>query len=150
MGGIEDENVRRLESMYDAFKRGDLAAVLGLFDDEMDLEVVGPPTIPFAGRFRGRSAIEEFFAIVAEHTDREPTDPTPTVHEMIAQGDKVVAMGVDRVRSRATGAFYDGWWIHVIELREGKIVRVREFMDTAAAHAMFQGLPISNGVHRHQ
>lgn len=103
MGRIEDENIRRLESMYDAFKRGDMAAVVGMFGDEMDLDVVGPATVPFAGRFQGRAAIEEFFAIVAEHLDRHPEDPTPVVHEMIAQGDKVVALGVDRVRSKATG-----------------------------------------------
>ncbi len=148
MGRIEDENIRRLESMYDAFKRGDMAAVVGMFGDEMDLDVVGPATVPFAGRFQGRAAIEEFFAIVAEHLDRHPEDPTPVVHEMIAQGDKVVALGVDRVRSKATGAHYDGWWVHVIEFRDGKIIRLREFMDTAAAHAMFQGLPIANGVHK--
>jgi ketosteroid isomerase-like protein len=150
MGEVEAENVRRLELMYDAFKTGDMETILGIIDDEMDLEVVGPSTVPFAGRFRGRAAIEEFFAIVAEHTDRHPADPTPIVHEMIAEGDKVVAMGVDRVRSKATGAHYDGWWIHVIEMRAGKIVRLREFMDTAAAHAMFQGLPIANGVHKRQ
>ncbi len=150
MGRVEEENVRRVGSMYDAFKQGDMSFVLDLFDDELDLEVVGPSTIPFAGRFRGRAGIEEFFAILAEHLDREPADPTPIVHEMIADGNKVVALGVDRVRSKSTGAHYDGWWVHVIELRAGKIVRIREFMDTAAAHAMFQGLPIANGVHKRQ
>ena len=145
MGVLEDDNVGRVGSMYDALIRGDIVALGAMLDDDMELEVLGPSTIPFAGLFKGRAAIQKFFAIVDEHTEREADDPHPAVHEMIAQGDKVVAIGVDRVRSKATGAYYDGWWVHVLELREGKIIRVREFIDTAAAHAMFQGLPISDG-----
>lgn len=150
MGAIEDENVRLVKAMYDALARGDLDTLMGMLDDEMDLEVHGPLTVPFAGRFQGRAAIEEFFAIVGEHTAREEDDPIPKVNEVLAQGNKVVAIGVDRVRSKKTGKYYDGWWVHVMELREGKVIRLREFIDTASAHMVFQHEAHTNGVDKPQ
>jgi ketosteroid isomerase-like protein len=81
--------------------------------------------------------MEAFFQTVAHHTERPDEAHVPEVRELVAQGDKVVAIGVDRVRSKATGRAYDGWWVHVLELRGGKVRRVREYIDTAAAREMF-------------
>ena len=83
--------------------------------------------------------LEEFFAVVAHHAERDGEDHIPQVHELIAQGDYVVAIGSDKIRSRATRRIYEGWWVHVIELRDGRIARVREFIDTAAGQATFLG-----------
>jgi ketosteroid isomerase-like protein len=133
------ENETMLRALYDALIRGDLAAVLASCHDDIDLEVHGPQSLPFAGRYRGRAALERFFAIVTETVEREPGVHIPELHDLIVQGDKAVARGFDRIRSRATGATLEGWWVQVLELRDGKVVLIREFLDTAAAHRAFSG-----------
>src|SRR5207248_503790 len=91
----DDANRSLVRAMYDALLGGDLATLFGLFAEDMELEVHGSPTIPFAGRWQGRAGMEEFFAIVGHHTEREPGDTVPEVRELIVEGDKVVALGVD-------------------------------------------------------
>lgn len=57
--------------------------------------------------------------------------------EFIAQGDQVVVLGEERMRIKATGRIAENRWVMVFALRDGRIVRFREFDDTAAVAAAF-------------
>jgi hypothetical protein len=138
MKPADDANLATVRAIYDALFRGDVVAVMAAMHDDAELEVHGPPAIPFAGRHKGRDELALFFGTVAEHVHREPGDPVPAVHEYVVQGDKVVAIGVDRVTARATGSTCEAWWVHIFDLRAGKVARVREFFDTAAALEAFR------------
>jgi ketosteroid isomerase-like protein len=135
---VEERNTSVVREMYEALTRGDIATVVNLFCEDAVLEVHGPSSIPFAGRFLGRGGLEAFFQVVGHHTERPTEEHIPEVHELIAQGDKVVAIGMDRVRSRSTARTYEGWWVHVIEFRDGRVTRLREYVDTAAASDVFR------------
>ena len=50
----EAENVEIVRRMYDAFERGDLAAVVDLLDEDIDFKFQGPQEIPYTGAFLGR------------------------------------------------------------------------------------------------
>ena len=138
MKSTDDANLAVVLAIYDALFGGDVVSVMAAMHDDAELEVHGPPAIPFAGLHRGRDELARFFATVAEHVHRDPADATPAVHEYVVQGDKVVAIGVDRVTSRVTGSTCESWWVHVFDLRDGKGARVREFFDTAAALEAFR------------
>jgi ketosteroid isomerase-like protein len=138
-----ERNVRVARGIYEALTRGDLTVVLDHFHDDAVLEVYGPESIPFAGVYQGRGGLEAFFQVVGHHTERPSERHVPEVHELIAQGNKVVAIGVDRVCGRATARTYESWWVHVIELRDGRVTRVREYIDTAAATEAFRGGVVS-------
>ena len=139
MESLDDANLATVRAIYDALFGGDVVSVMAAMHDDAELEVYGPPEIPFAGLHRGRDELARFFGTVAEHVHRDPADATPAVHEYVVQGDKVVALGVDRVTSRVTGSTCESWWVHVFDLRDGKVARVREFFDTAAALEAFRG-----------
>lgn len=136
---VGDANLVATRAMYDALLRDDIEAVLGALAEDVELVVYGPATVPFVGRHLGKQGIVDFFEIVGRHVDRRPGDPIPAVHEYVALGDKIVAIGVDRVRNRLTGQTFQGWWVHVLEFRDGKVARIREFIDTASAHEAFRG-----------
>ena len=57
----EEANVRLIEKLYDAFSRGNLAAVLNLLDPQAELNFEGPKAIPWAGNWRGREGWAQFF-----------------------------------------------------------------------------------------
>ncbi|MCB1491633.1 MAG: nuclear transport factor 2 family protein [Rhodobiaceae bacterium] len=52
---------------------------------------------------------------------------------IIAQGDWVVVLSTVAFRGRATGKVYRGPKADILRFRDGKLVEVREFYDTAAA-----------------
>jgi ketosteroid isomerase-like protein len=138
---VHEVNLVLVRGVYDALQRGDIPALLELLHDDVELDVTGPPSVPFVGIHRGKAGLAEFFELVARTVEREPDAAVPEVHEVVVHGDKAVVTGVDRIRSKATGRMYEGWWIHVLELRDGRVARIREFFDTAAAHAAFHPAP---------
>jgi hypothetical protein len=138
MTPAENVSLATVQAMYDALFKGDMATVMSTMHDDAELEVLGPPSILFVGRHKGRDELARFFGAVTEHVHREPDDPVPAVHEYIVEGDKVVAIGADRVTNRARDGSYESWWVHILELRDGRIARVREFFDTAAALDVFR------------
>jgi len=125
----EQENVRIIQEAYEAFKRGDIQALLNIFTDDVEWFVSGPSDIiPTAGRRQGRDQVAQFFATINDTEDIEQFE----AHEFIAQGDKVVVLGHYRSRVKATGRTAESDWVHVHTLRDGKLVNFREYFDTAA------------------
>ena len=134
---VEQANEALVRRLYDDLLRGDVASMLEALDENVDWEVVGPPSIPFVGHWRGRDQVGEFFRKVAACSVRDAEHHRPEVRDCVAQGDKVIAVGHDRLRSMPHGREYDGWWVHVFTLRDGKIVAMREYFDTAASLEAF-------------
>lgn len=124
----EQDNLRIVRSGYEAFGRGDLHALLELFDDNIDWMSPGPPELPTAGRRRGRPQVAEFFERVDELFDIQQFEP----HTFIAQGDHVVVLGRETSRIKPTGSLLSSDWAHVFTVRNGRITRFQEYIDTAA------------------
>jgi uncharacterized protein len=59
--------------------------------------------------------------------------------ELVAQGDKVVALGNHAWRVKSTGREYETDFVHVFSVRDGKVTRFQEFMDTAVVSAAYRG-----------
>ena len=131
----EAENTRVVHDAYAAFGRGDIPALLGYFTDDIQWQpVIGTAThVPFAGARTGKTAVAEFFKQVSETEDFEQFEP----REFVAQGDKVVAIGHYRARTRATGRTFDSPFAMVFTFRNGKVAAFREFTDSAAINAAF-------------
>ncbi len=138
MRPVDDASVAIVRAMYDALFKGGMAAVMATMHDDAELEGLGPPSNMFAGRHAGRVELARFFGALSENVYCEPDDPVPAVHEYVVQGEKIVAIGVDRVTNRARIGSYESWWVHVLELRDRRIARVRQFFYTAAALDVFR------------
>jgi uncharacterized protein len=119
---------------YDAFVRGDLDGVLSTLDENIDWVSPGPPELPTAGRRRGRQEVALFFQTLNELLQIERFE----LLEFIEQGDRIVVLGEDAVRVRASGGTVDFNWAHVFEMRDGKVIRFREYGDTAPLVAEIQ------------
>jgi ketosteroid isomerase-like protein len=125
---MSEENVESLRQNMAAFDRGDRAAWLALSDE--DREVVPLDDWPEAGPIRGREAVWDFYAKVAEAF--EPID-TGDAEVTDAGADKVVVRRATEVRGRASGADVGfNYWI-VVTFREGKVLRDQWFTDRSDA-----------------
>lgn len=114
-------NVDIVRRAYDAFARGDIAALRQVLSP--DIEWRTTPDVPFLGNYRG---IDEFLAAMNEWT--EPFDElTTTVEEMIDTGDRVVVRHRMRGRGTDSGAEVDLVLWQVVTVENGQLTRMHDF-----------------------
>jgi ketosteroid isomerase-like protein len=111
------------EGLDAAFAFGDQ-----FFDD--DMEWVEDPSWPGGGTYRGTAAIRE---LLRERTDS--FDLEQHVERLIDAGDDVVTFVRWRGRGHSSGAEAEMRVATVTTFRDGKIVRVRFYLDRAEALA---------------
>jgi uncharacterized protein len=129
-GNSMPSNIEITEKGYDFFKRGDVPGLIKeIVDDNCTWIGAGPKDkLPWAGHFKGKQGVANFFTQVAQHL--EFTDFT--AREMIEQGDTVVVIGTSSARAKNTGKTVDNEWVHVLKYKQGKLIFWQEYTDTAA------------------
>lgn len=116
-------NVDLVRGGYAAFGRGDVPAVLQIFDPAV--EWYAPVELPTGGIFRGPDAVAGFFSRLAQHYQQLQVVPT-AFHDA---GDTVVVEG--RHHGMIGDArFDDVGFAHVWTLVDGRVTRFREYMDS--------------------
>lgn len=128
------ENVQIVQDLYAAFGRGDVTTILELLDEAVDWHFNGrSQDIPFAGHWLGREKMIKFFRTVGLTCDVLEFGPD----EIITLGDHILSLGYERVRVKATGRIFETKWAHLFTVRDDKIIRLREYYDTAAMAEAF-------------
>ncbi len=121
----EQENLRIVQDSYAAFGRGDVAAALEKYADDVDWAMPGSPDVfPYAGKRRGRKQVAQFYSIFAETETVEQMD----LQDFVVQDDKVLVLGHYKGRVKSTGRSYTKDFIHAVTLRDGKVVKFREYI----------------------
>lgn len=126
--------VQTVQTLYAAFGRGDIPALLEQVTDEVEWTFHGSLDLPYLGTFRGKAALARWFADVAEAEDVQAFEP----REFLAGPAHVTVLGWERTRTRPAGGIYESPWVHVMSLRDGKVDRFVGMYDTAAVHAARQ------------
>jgi ketosteroid isomerase-like protein len=131
----EQENERVVQEMYAAFGRGDIPGVLDTLADDIEWRIAGPSELAYAGLHRGRDEVAKFFGVLGQAAEFEVFEP----REYFARGDKVVVLGHERQRVKATGRVVETEWAMVFTLRAGKIARFQDYVDTHEVVAAHRG-----------
>ncbi|MGH2530877.1 MAG: nuclear transport factor 2 family protein [Thermomicrobiales bacterium] len=129
------DNVQVVQQLFAAYEQGDMPAVLSTIVADVTWQEPGPADlVPWAGTRRGREQVADWFRVLGEAEEILEFEP----RAFIAQGDKVVVLGFERVRVRATGCTYENDWAFVFTVRDGKIAGLRTYHDTAAIVAAYR------------
>jgi hypothetical protein len=122
-------NVDLLRSLYDAFGRGEVPAVLGMMSPDIKwFEAESNPYMPSGEPWIGPDAILNnlFMRIGAEW------DPFLVhVKSIYGAGDTVVAEVRYSGHYKPTGKRLDCQACHVWDVKDGKITRFQQYVDTA-------------------
>jgi hypothetical protein len=120
-----EQNIEFVKGLYAAFARGDVPAVLGGFAE--DIEWYEAEGMPYGGLHRGGQAVlQNVFGPIA--TDVEGF--AVTAEEVIGSGDTVAAVVRYTGTGKVTGKTLDVPVVHVWDIRDGKLTRFRQFIDT--------------------
>ena len=122
-------NVQAARDIYDNFNRGDIAAVLGVFDPGIEWrEAEGNPYQPDGSPWVGGEAItQNLFMKIPADFDGFTLHPK----EFHDAGDTVVVELRYSGRSTSTGKPLDAQVCHVLKFRDGKLTGFQQFVDTA-------------------
>jgi ketosteroid isomerase-like protein len=120
-----------VQTLYAAFGRGDVAAVLELLSDDSHWQFIGDRQAGYAGQARGKAAVAEWFAKVARADDIQAFEP----REFLTGTDHVTVLGWERTIARSSGSEFESDWVHVFTLRDGKVCRFVGTLDSEASAA---------------
>jgi ketosteroid isomerase-like protein len=124
---VSQQDVQIVRDGYEAFNRKDIPAVLARYDESIEWTEAGGGRAP-AGTFRGPEAVAQqvFGAVPANFTEFRVD-----VDQYIDASDHVVVVG--RFRGTAkSDALLDAPFVHVQQMRNGKITRFRNYVDASA------------------
>jgi ketosteroid isomerase-like protein len=120
---MSQQNIAIVRSGYEAFRRGDIPAVLALLDSNIEFTV--PDSLPTGGTYRGHEEVLRLFQKLSENYK----DLSVEVDEYIEAGDYVIARG--RHKGRAAKSEFVSPFAMFWTIRNGKAVKVYEYADTA-------------------
>jgi uncharacterized protein len=127
------QNVQIVKDAYAAFGRGDIQGLLALFAEDVEWITPGEG-LPVAGTYRGLAKVAGFFQKVSEMFEISFFEP----REFVAQGDRVLVLGFDRGKVKATNRAFEGDWAVAFTVQNGKVTSVREYLDTLALARSFE------------
>jgi ketosteroid isomerase-like protein len=121
-------NADIVKGIYAAFAKGDVPAVLGMLDAGIVWNEAEGYRFAAGNPYMGPHAILQnvFLPLV---TDVDGFTVTPA--NVIDGGDHVAVEGRYTGTVKATGAPLDAQFVHVFELRGGKVVKFQQYTDTA-------------------
>ena len=113
--------------IYQAFKAKDLPTILLLQTEDAEWSVAGPPDrIPWASPGRGPQGVANFLKVLGSLLVAESFE----IDDYFESGEKVIALGFQKGYVRTTGVPYEFDFVHLWELRGGKVTKFRVYYDT--------------------
>jgi ketosteroid isomerase-like protein len=128
----EQQNVAKLQEMYAAFGRGDIATLLDNVTDDVTWGVETVATeVPWYRVRTGPEGVGEFFETLAREVEFTKFEPTA----FIPNGDEVIVTVDYDFRFRKNGKGLPVGVMHRFRVRDGKVSSFRAYEDTAAIRA---------------
>jgi uncharacterized protein len=122
-----ETNVQTVKDFFAAIGRGDKEALLALVAEDIEWIIPGEGW-PLAGTHRGRAEL----AAVLQKASEEVETTFPEPPEFVAQGDRVLVIGVATGKIKAPNKPFNDDWVFAITVRDGKLKKIREYIDTQA------------------
>jgi Ketosteroid isomerase-related protein len=120
-------NTEIIQKIYSAFKAKDLPGVLQLQSENAVWSVAGPANkIPWAGPEYGHEGVSNFLKVLAQWLVPEVFE----INDYFEKHDKVVAIGFQKGYVRSTNVPFEFEFVHVWELKNGKVEKFRVYYDT--------------------
>ena len=130
------ENKAAVRKAFEAMGRSDIGPLVALMADDFAWIVEGQSK--FSNRFDGKAAVER--KLLGPLFETFATPYRFAIEEIIAEGERVVVLGRGQVRTR-WGKDYNNSYCFVLKLAGGKLVELREYLDTALVEAVFGARP---------
>ncbi len=128
----EQDNKQLIRDAFEAMGRSDIAPLVALMTDDFVWVIEGRSR--FSRRFEGKARVEQ--DLLRPLFDAFATPYRFEIEETIADGERVVVLGNGAVRTN-WGKDYNNSYCFVARMAGGRLVELREYLDTALVEAVF-------------
>ena len=122
-----EKNVQTVKNFFAAIGRGDKEGLLAQVTEDIEWIIPGKDW-PLAGTHRGHGGVGH----ALEKASEEVRFSYPQPPEFIAQGDRVIVLGFAKGKIKATNKTFEDYFVFAITMRDGKLAKIREYIDTQA------------------
>ena len=122
-----EKNIQTVKDFFAAIGRGDREALLALVAEDIEWIIPGEDW-PLAGTHRGHAGLAKVLQKASNEVEMTYLAPP----EFVAQGDRVLVIGVATGKIKATNKTFKDDWVFAITVRNGKLANIREYIDTQA------------------
>ena len=122
-----EENVQLVKNFFAAMGGHKKQDLLALVAEDIEWIIPGEDW-PLAGTHRGHAGLADVLQKASETVETSYPEPP----EFVAQGDRVMVVGVATGKIKATNEPFKDDWVFDITVRNGKLTNIREYIDTQA------------------
>ena len=122
-----EKNIQTVKDFFAAIDSGDRDALLTLVAEDIEWIIPGDDW-PLAGTHRGHAGLAKVLQKASNEVEMTYLAPP----EFVAQGDRVLVIGVATGKIKATNKTFKDDWVFAITVRNGKLANIREYIDTQA------------------
>jgi ketosteroid isomerase-like protein len=122
-----EKNIQIVKDFFAAIGSHNEHDLLALVSEDIEWIIPGEGW-PLAGTYRGHAEL----AAVLKKASNEVDTKYPKPPEFVAQGERVLVIGVATGKIYATSKPFRDEWVFDITVRDGKIARIKEYIDTQA------------------
>ena len=128
-------SVEIAHKFYSCFNSDDLDSLYLIVNYDISFKLIGPKSIPYFGEYHGKTGIVEF---VQRWSDSEVLDYFEPL-EFLPGKNHVTVLGHEKCFSKKTGKSFETQWAHVFILKNGKISKFIEYIDTFPMVRAYEG-----------
>ena len=121
------ENVQIVKKFFAAMGSYNEQDLLALAAEDIEWIIPGEGW-QLAGTHRGHAGLADVLQKANETVETSYPEPP----EFIAQGDRALVVGVATGKIKATNRAFKDNWVFAITVRNGKLTKIREYIDTQA------------------
>ena len=131
---MNKQNVDTVKKLYEAFGKRDINTILSLLDPAVEWGEPENPYNPAGGTRYGHKGFLEWVSIGSNAEEILTLEP----QQYLTDENSVAVTGYLKCLAKPTGKIYDSDFVHLVTLKDGLIIKFREFFDTYAAGEAFR------------
>jgi len=129
---VVDMNKQVVRDFYETANRGDMDACLGLLAEDLVWTNIG--STRFSGTYSGKQAVLE--ELIGPLFGQLRAGISSRIDRLVSEGDVVVAE-TSGTAETLDGVAYNNTYCQIFKIRDGRIVQVKEYFDTALTDTVF-------------
>jgi ketosteroid isomerase-like protein len=127
-------NIDLVKQLYDAFSKKDINQILAMLSHDVEWGEPDNPYNPAAGTRKGHSGFLQWLNIGKDAEEILILQPK----KFLTNEDTVAVTGYMKCLAKPTGKIYESDFVHLIEIKDNKIIKFQEFFDTYIAGEAFR------------
>ena len=128
------ENIKIVKRLYALFAEKNINSILEMISPDVEWGEPANPFNPAGGTRYGHQGFLEWLNIGKQNEDILIMQP----RKMLTDVDTVAVLGYIKCLAIPTGKIYESGFVHIVVIKDGKIIKFQEFFDTYIAGEAFR------------